>query len=176
MVSKHLQTIQLITPGQAPALSALCRRIYPQYFTYLWFDEGAWYIEHSYNEATLRAELKDPNVQYFFTLLNDQPAGYLKVKLSSNLNNEAGGFEIERIYFLREVAGQGLGTYLIEYAFEIARQLNKRYVWLNVMDSSTNSIAFYHRHGFEPVGETWLGYKLMKPEYRRMWQMQRKIV
>lgn len=168
-------SIQPIGPDQAAELSALCHRIYPQYFTYLWFDDGAWYQAYSYNETKLRAELKDPNVGYYFALVNDQPVGYLKVKPDSPLNGEPGGFEIERIYFLNEAAGQGLGKQAIEFAFGMARQLGKRYVWLHVMDSSTNSIQFYRKRGFEPVGETELPFGQMKPEYRRMWQMRKPL-
>ncbi|QJW90621.1 GNAT family N-acetyltransferase [Spirosoma taeanense] len=168
-------TIQAIGPAQAAQLSTLCYRIYPQHFLYLWFDAGVWYQQYSYNEAKLKQELEDPNVRYFFALQNGEPVGYLKIKLDSNLNDAPDGLEVERIYFLKEAAGQGLGTQLIEHAFFIARQLGKHYVWLHVMDSSHDSIAFYRKRGFGPVGETWLPFEQMKPEFRRMWQMKKLL-
>ncbi len=167
--------IQPIGPEQAVELSALCHRIYPQHFAHLWFDDGAWYQAYSYNERKLRAELADPNVRYFFARLNDQPVGYIKLTLDSPLNGELGGLEVERIYFLKEAAGQGFGKRLIEHAFSMAQQLGKRYVWLHVMDSSADSIAFYQKRGFTPVGETRLPFEPMKPEFRRMWQMRRVL-
>ncbi len=172
--------IDQLHSGQAAELSALCHRIYPSYFTYLWFDDGAWYVDYAYNEANLRTELDDPNVRYFFARRSGEAVGYLKLNVASNLpgqSNEGSldGFEIERIYFLREAAGQGLGTQLLEYAVAMARQLGKHYIWLHVMDSSLDSIAFYRKRGFEPVGETFLPFGQMKPGYRRMWQMQKLL-
>lgn len=167
--------IQPIRPEQAAELSALCRRIYPPYYTYLWDDAGEWYVEHVYNEAQLRTELEDTNVRYYFAVLNDAPVGYLKLKLSSDLNGEPGGFEVERIYFGREAAGRGFGTQVMEHAFALARQLDRRYVWLHVMDSSADSIAFYRKLEFEPVGETGLPYERMKPPFRRMIQMRKAL-
>ena len=34
-----------VARDDAAALSALCRAIYPQFYTHLWDDEGAWYGE-----------------------------------------------------------------------------------------------------------------------------------
>lgn len=167
--------IQPIGPEQAAELSQLCRRIYPPYYTYLWDDAGEWYVEHVYNEAQLRTELADPNVRYFFAVPDDAPVGYLKLKLRSDLNGEPGGFEVERIYFGREAAGRGFGTQVMAYAFALARQLGRRYVWLHVMDSRADVIAFYRKLGFEPVGETGLPYERMKPQFRRMWQMRKPL-
>lgn len=168
--------IEPVMPQQAAELSALCHQIYPQYFTYLWYDEGDWYVEYSYNETKLSAELRDPNVRYFFAVVNGKRVGYLKLKLNSNLDESApDGFEVERIYFLKEAAGQGLGKQFMEFAFAMARRLNKRYVWLHVMDSSLDSMAFYKKLGFEPVGETRLPFEPMKPEFRRMWRMKKML-
>lgn len=169
--------IQPILPQQAEALSALIHRIYPAHFTYLWDDAGAWYLDHSYHPTKLRAELEDPNVRYFWAVTDGQPVGYLKLNLDKDLpgGHEPGGLEAERIYFLPEAAGRGLGTLLIGHAEAIARERGNRYVWLHVMDSSLNSIAFYEKRGFGRVGETWLPFARMKPEYRRMWQMQKRL-
>ena len=43
------------------------------------------------------------------------------------------------------------------------------------MDSSLESIAFYERQGFTIVGETWLPFEHMLPEYRRMWKMRKPL-
>jgi ribosomal protein S18 acetylase RimI-like enzyme len=101
--------------------------------------------------------------------------GYLKVKLDSCLDNEPGGLEIERIYLSKEAAGQGLGKQLIERAFGIARQLDKQYVWLKAMDSSANSLHFYRKRGFDVIGETYLSFPQMRPEYRRMWKLKKQL-
>ena len=169
--------IEPVVSEQASDLSDLCLRIYPQYFTYLWDDAGAWYMDYSYNAARLKAELEDPNVRYFWAVSRGERVGYLKLNLTKELplSNEQGGLEIERIYFLSGAAGQGLGTRLIDYAEAIARQQQKAYIWLHTMDSSQNSIAFYEKRGFGRVGETILPFSQMKPHLRRMWQMKKTL-
>lgn len=169
--------IEPVLPEQANDLSDLCLQIYPQHFTYLWDDGGDWYTDHSYSGTKLTAELHDPNVRYFWAIWHDQPVGYLKINLVKPLpgTQEPGGLEIERIYFLREAAGKGLGTLLIQYAEAIARQQHKAYLWLHVMDSSLDSLAFYKKRGFEKVGETILPFPQMKPQYRRMWQLKKLL-
>ncbi|MBO0951034.1 GNAT family N-acetyltransferase [Fibrella forsythiae] len=170
--------IDPVLSQQAIDLSELCFRIYPQHFTYLWDDDGAWYQAHSYGASQLKAELDHPNVRYFWAIVNDQRVGYLKINLSKPLpqTQEPGGLEIERIYFLAEAAGQGLGTLLIEFAETIARQRQATYMWLHVMDSSRDSIAFYEKRGFNRVGETRLPFPQLKAEYRSMWQMKKVML
>ncbi|WP_375444930.1 GNAT family N-acetyltransferase [uncultured Fibrella sp.] len=167
--------IEPVLPEQAGDLSDLCLRIYPQYFTYLWDDGGSWYVDHSYNSIKLETELNDPNVRYFWAVWSGQRVGYLKLNLTKPLpgTQAPGGLELERIYFLREAAGKGLGTLLIQHAEAIARQQGNDYIWLHVMDSSLDSLAFYEKRGFKQVGETILPFPQMKPEYRRMWQMKK---
>lgn len=168
-------TITPIQASQEAKLSALCLRIYPQYYTYLWDDAGAWYMNYVYSESKLQAELLDENVHYYFAEVNGEAIGYLKLNPHKNLNGEPNGFEIERIYMLNEVRGLGIGKQLMTFAFDFARQLQKGYVWLHVMDSSPNSIAFYQKLGFKAVGETWLPFERMLPGYRRMWQMRKEL-
>jgi len=164
-----------IGAGDADALSALCRAIYPQFFTYLWDDAGAWYTEATYNADTLRAEIADANARFYFLEVDGRRVGYLKLKLQRDLDGEPGGLEIERIYLLREYTGQGLGARMMSFALDIARQWHRRYAWLHSMDSSLESIAFYERQGFTIVGETWLPFERMLPEYRRMWKMRKPL-
>ncbi|RYF78357.1 MAG: GNAT family N-acetyltransferase [Cytophagaceae bacterium] len=169
--------IDPVLSEQAVELSELCFRIYPHHFTYLWDDDGAWYQNHSYSANQLKTELDNQNVRYYWAVWQGQRVGYMKINLSKSVpvTDESGGLEIERIYFLSEAAGQGLGTLLIEYAETIARQRQATYIWLHVMDSSLSSIAFYKKRGFNRVGETMLPFSQMKPQYRMMWQMKKLV-
>lgn len=164
-----------IDSGDASELSALCHEIYPQFFTYLWDDDGEWYLRAFYGSGTLKLELENTNSAFFFLERCGKHIGYLKLNLEKNLGNEAGGLEIERIYLSREFTGQGLGRYLIDFAHNIARQRSARYLWLHVMDSSLDSMAFYFANGFSIVGETRLSFERMLPRYRRMWKMKKLI-
>ena len=160
---------------EASALSALCYEIYPQTFTYLWDDDGAWYMDAMYSVAKMQEELRDPNARFHFIEARGRRVGYLKLKLDSDLAGEPGGLEVERIYLSRDCSGQGLGSTMLDAALQVAKQRHKRYAWLHVMDSSLDAIRFYERHGFEIVGETMLPFAHMLPEYRRMWRMRKSL-
>jgi len=165
-----------IEAGDAAALSALCHAIYPQTFTYLWDDAGAWYMDTMYSVAKMREELADPNASFHFLEVQGRRVGYLKLKRDSDLAGEPGGLEVERIYLSIDCTGQGLGGFMLDAALDIAQQRHKRYAWLHVMDSSLSAIRFYERHGFEIVGETMLPFAHMLPHYRRMWRMRKPLV
>lgn len=168
-------SIVRIDAQHAVELSMLCHEIYPQFFTYLWDDDGEWYLRTFYNAEVLKAELEDPNSMYFFLVKQGRRIGYLKLNLDKSIGNDAGGLEIERIYLSREFIGQGLGRHLMNFALDVARQRLAQYVWLHVMFSSVESIAFYSANGFAVVGETFLTFEHMLPRYRLMWKMKKQI-
>ena len=78
---------------------------------------------------------------------------------------------LEKIYFLKEFTGLGLGQKTIAWVFEQARNSSIKMVWLMAMDSSHKAITSYEKAGFQQIGTTQLDdkeFQLMKPEYRGM--------
>lgn len=63
----------------------------------------------------------------------------------------------------------------MQNAFEKAKTLKKKIVFLKAMDSSTDSIHFYRKLGFEVCDTLQLTYPLMKEEYRGMVIMKKVI-
>jgi ribosomal protein S18 acetylase RimI-like enzyme len=61
--------------------------------------------------------------------------------------------EIERIYSIREMIGKGVGKKLMEKCLAIAREKNKKEIWLGVWEFNYPAIEFYKRWGFEKFGE-----------------------
>lgn len=169
--------IQQLQPADAEVLSGLCLRIYPQFFLYLWHEGGEWYQREKYNANQLRSEIENPNSKYYFILFENVPVGYLKINLNMALTAypSANGMEVERIYLLKEVQGKGLGTQLMNFAVEEAKRLQKSYLFLYVMDSSTDSMKFYGTMGFEKFGRKYLDFEQMKEEYRGMYSMVKNL-
>lgn len=145
-------------------LSDLCGQIYPQTYTYLWHDEGAWYMEKMYNHQKMKAELEDENAAFYFLLIDDTPRGYLKVNYS--FQTECGSFEIERIYLDQAFARKGFGKMLLNFGIDMAREMDRESVYLKVMASSIGNIKFYEKSGFEMVNTNYLDFEAMKMEYR----------
>jgi ribosomal protein S18 acetylase RimI-like enzyme len=57
----------------------------------------------------------------------------------------------------------------------IAKEKNKKLIWLKVMDSSKDAIEFYKKMGFEICGTAHLNFEMMKPEYREMYVMRKLL-
>ena len=167
--------IQPITVSAAAALSELAISIYKQHYLHLWNEGGAdWYMhQYAYALDVLTAELIDQNNQYYFVCENNIPFGYLKLKLSSELANNA--LEIERIYLNETHIGKGIGKELMLFAESIAIAQKNNNLVLKAMDSSKDAIRFYEKMGFEIIARSTLSFELMKPAFRGMVTLQKNI-
>jgi len=145
-------------------LSDLCKHIYPQTYTQLWYDEGAWYIKKMYNIQKIKQELADKNTAFYFLLIDDAPRGYLKVNYSFQAKVDS--FDIERIYLDQAYTRKGFGKILLNFGIDIAREMGKKIVYLKVLASSIGNIEFYQKHGFNNVETNYLDFETMKIEYR----------
>ncbi|MTT30864.1 GNAT family N-acetyltransferase [Terrilactibacillus sp. BCM23-1] len=112
------------------------------------------YLERAFNLKQLEKELSNISSQFFFVYVNNEVAGYLKVNLNDAQSEEMGdeSLEIERIYIMNKFQKQGLGTYLLNKAMEIAVESNFKKIWLGVWEKNENAIAFYKKMGFVQTG------------------------
>ena len=112
------------------------------------------YLERAYNLPRLEQELKNSCSQFYFIHLNDEVAGYLKVNIGDAQTEEMGdeAFEVQRIYVRKDFQKGGLGKQLMEKAIELAKEQNKKTIWLGVWEKNENALAFYERMGFVQVG------------------------
>ena len=171
----HFHQIQILTSDDAEKLSALCLKIYPQFFPYLWHDDGVWYQQRTYNPIQLKKEIENIGTQFYFVKDENDPVGYLKINTNTFLKDypSQNGLEVERIYLLQQTQGKGLGKLLMNFAIQQAQLLQKDHLFLYVMDSSTNSMNFYKSMGFKIFGRKYLDFPLMKEEFRGMYSMVR---
>jgi ribosomal protein S18 acetylase RimI-like enzyme len=112
------------------------------------------YLEKAFNLQQLEKELSTISSSFFFLYFNEEIAGYLKVNVneaqSENMGDES--FEIERIYIRKKYKRQGLGKFLINKGIEIAKEQNKKQVWLGVWEENEGAIKFYKKMGFVENG------------------------
>lgn len=162
----HFQKVQV---SDVETLSALCSSIYDEHYLHLWYDQGEWYKTNAYGIVRLQQELLNPNAVYYFVMLADDLAGYLKINYTVTYPKmEAYDcLEIERIYFGSVYQGQGLGRQVLKFALDIAKAMNKHYVVLKSMDSSPAN-HFYEAMGFEKFDTSRLTFEQLKPELRGM--------
>ncbi|GAF36898.1 GNAT family N-acetyltransferase [Lentilactobacillus farraginis] len=113
------------------------------------------YLTKAYNTDQLTKELSDPESAFFFIYMDDQLAGYLKVNFGNNQTEQYGTdkLEVQRIYIRPSFKHLGLGTHLMNKAFEIARRVSKHRIWLGVWEHNESAKKFYQKLGFVQVGE-----------------------
>tara|TARA_B100000508_G_scaffold138542_1_gene134853 strand:- start:10137 stop:10712 length:576 start_codon:yes stop_codon:yes gene_type:complete len=108
------------------------------------------YLEEGFSADKVRAEINDPNSMFYLAMVSDQVIGYLKLNFGQSqteLNDES-SLEIERIYVLKELHGEGVGQKLYEKAVDIAREKEVNYIWLGVWEKNPRAIRFYEKNGF----------------------------
>lgn len=149
---------------------------YQDHYTYLWDDEGENYIKANFNSNQLLQELANPNTQFYLLYFQEKLVGFLKLNLDSEVNNYSPieALELERIYFIKEATGKGLGKMVLEFVIDLAKKRNKSIVWLKAMNSS-QSVKFYEKNQFEIIDEMILPYEFMKDEFRKIVTMMREI-
>ncbi|MGM0837996.1 MAG: GNAT family N-acetyltransferase [Bacillota bacterium] len=112
------------------------------------------YLESAFNSKQLKNELDNSFSEFFFVYYNNEVAGYLKVNTNDAQSEEMGdeSLEIERIYIKNQFQKHGLGKYLLNQAMDMAREQNKKEMWLGVWEKNETAIAFYKKMGFVQTG------------------------
>ncbi len=148
-------------------------KTYVPHYTHLWKPGGVdWYINRCFDLGFLRNELTDTNVEYYIVEDGGENIGMMKIVLEKPMpdSNVANALYLEKLYFVKEWTGKGVGKKLIDLALHRAIELNRQCVWLMAMDTSAKPIAAYERAGFTVCSHTSLDdeFGLMKKEFRGM--------
>jgi ribosomal protein S18 acetylase RimI-like enzyme len=108
------------------------------------------YLEESFNDTRLTAELNNPDSLFFIAWADGNPVGYLKVNTGEAQTEpqDHSALEIERIYVKSSHHGKKVGQLLYEKALELAQQQSRSYVWLGVWEKNPRAIRFYEKNGF----------------------------
>jgi len=165
--------IRRIVAANVALLSDVAVRAYIDHYLHLWYDKGEWYIDKSFSVKNLLRELEDENARFSIIYCNEEAVGFLKLNIDAPLQDEENALELERIYLTKAASGKGIGKFVLDFVFQIAKEQNKNLVWLKVMDSSTDAIGFYKNNGFEICGTHHLDFPEMKEEFRGMYVMRK---
>ena len=107
-----------------------------------------------YGEAVLLEMLEDPGKPIFVAETAEQGVqGYLfaQIRLREGLNLTGGSsFYIDDLCVSEAVRGTGIGTALLDFGKQYAKENGCREVLLNVWEGNETAIRFYVNHGFAP--------------------------
>ena len=112
------------------------------------------YLDKAYGLDKLKKELDTPSSRFYFIYADQQVAGYLKLNTDAAQTEPMGAdsLEVERIYVKKAFQRYGLGKQLLNKAFEMAAEQDKKRIWLGVWEENANAIAFYRKKGFVQTG------------------------
>ena len=112
------------------------------------------YMERSFSTEIQLNELSRPDIIFLIAELEDEPVGYVKLKMNSQDEAIKGirVIEIERIYASQEYIGKGAGRELMKACINEARQRDCDSIWLGVWEKNRRAIDFYTKRGFREVG------------------------
>ena len=112
------------------------------------------YITTAFSRKALLEQLKDKNSIFCFVYADKSLAGYFKINeftAQSELKEE-NGLELERIYVFEQYQGYKIGVQILDEILALAKQKNKKYIWLGVWERNIRAIKWYQKNGFEKFG------------------------
>lgn len=146
-------SFQLVLPSDVDILLALSRKTFYDAFEHLNnpIDFEA-YTSIAFNREKLLSEIGNHDSAFYFAMLNNEPAGYIKLNYCDAQTEfrDADAVEVERIYVLAAHQGKKIGNRLLDFAISQATEQKLRYIWLGVWEHNHNAMRFYERNGFKP--------------------------
>jgi len=112
------------------------------------------YASTAFTLPKFQFELINPNSAFYFALVDNEIAGYIKLNYvdAQTELQDPDALEIERIYILEAYQGQQIGKLLIDFAIQTAIRKNLKFIWLGVWEHNTKAIGFYKSKGFKQLG------------------------
>lgn len=132
------------------------------------------YMDEAFSIKTISADLGDGKTIYLIAELENEAAGYAKIKFEAREDCVSGEKTLElcRLYALDKFIGKGIGKSLMLQILEIADRKNCDCIWLGVWEFNFRAQEFYKKFGFAKCGEHIFQ---LGNDPQTDWIMQRKI-
>ncbi len=171
---KRLQ-IQTATADDASLIASISREtFYDSFAEQNTVADMQLFLDTQFTTEKLIAEVLDTSNIFFMAYVDDQPAGYCKMRQGSHkqLHPSTDAIEICRFYARKNVIGKGVGKAMMQYALSYAKSKNKKRVWLGVWEKNQRAIDFYRSFGFSKFGEHDF---LLGTDLQRDWLMMKDL-
>lgn len=147
--------IRPAAPNEADLIVALATTTF--YETYFELDKPldlAHYIAKNFNPAKIQSELSNPDSTFFISFFGEKAIGYVKLRENSRVDciAEKNVIELQRIYILQKMLGNGFGEKMLRHCLEKAAEKGYRSIWLSVWEYNLKAQSFYEKQGFTRVG------------------------
>ncbi len=118
-------------------------------------DDFKAYVTEAFNPTQIETEINEPGSQYILAYVNNELAGYARVRNSTEVKDEFPGkktIELQRIYASQKFIGKGVGKTLMNYCLALAQEQGAEIFWLGVWEHNHRAQGFYKKLGFEQFG------------------------
>ena len=132
------------------------------------------FLEEQFTRGRLIMEVGAKENTFLLAYAGEEVAGYVKLrdgKRPKTLGTEP-ALEIARLYCTASMVGKGIGKLLMQTSIDIARERDKKLVWLGVWEKNQRAIDFYNKWGFTKFDETDF---LLGNDLQRDWLMKREV-
>lgn len=112
------------------------------------------FLKRDFTESVLRKQIENSEAHTFLVHeIDGQPAGFARINWCKPVPlTDDSGAELQKIYYLPEFTGRGLGRALMQAVIDTVAVRNERYLWLDVLNNNPRACAFYLELGFEILG------------------------
>jgi len=174
-ISNQLNLFKIRLKDQ-PKLISLMQEIYPPVYRHMWQDEGDYYLKTVYGLENLASELSE-NALYCFIIYKEETCGILRVIDNERMPDikNISASKLQRIYLSSQTRGKGIGSKLLGWLEQRARNLGNTILWLEVMDTQDAAITFYQKQGFQKASAFNMDYIRMHDRYKGMYRMYKNI-
>lgn len=147
--------IRRAVPADAPVVAELALRTFVDAF-----GAGsdphdlALHTARAYGVPQQSAEIAHPGITTLLAEVGGRPAAYTQLRRGAPpaCVTDADAVEISRFYVDQAWHGRGIAQRLMHAAWDEARRLGARAVWLMVYEHNHRALAFYGKAGFREVG------------------------
>lgn len=171
---KRLQ-IQTATADEASLIASISREtFYDSFAEQNTVADMQLFLDTRFTTEKLMAEVLDPSNIFFIAFVDDQPAGYCKMRPGAHVQMQTTeqAIEISRFYARKNSIGKGIGEAMMQHALTYAQDQQYKKIWLGVWEKNERAIAFYQSFGFSKFGEHDF---LLGTDLQRDWLMMKDL-
>ena len=135
----------VITPSETEIAAKLAHKIWNQHYVNIIGQLQVDYMVEKFQSVEAISEQIKKGYAYFLSYHKELPCGYLALVA----NEEEKKLMISKIYVDAEFRGLNLGTELLDFSVQKAKENGYKLLWLTVNKNNSNSIQWYEKRGFE---------------------------
>lgn len=160
-------TVRLATAKDAELIADLSRQTFFDTFAAENSKEDmALFLDTQFTREALIEEVTVPGNIFYLAYAAGEAAGYMR------LREEAQKIEIARLYAATKFIGKGAGKVLMQTAIDLARQQQKKYIYLGVWEKNSRAIKFYKQWGFEKIS---MHTFVLGTDVQQDWLMEKRL-